>query len=297
MRVRPKSPKQGESSLCTCLEPPLIHLMCISGSATALNGLIFHLHSPGCSITAQPWSCPFSFIPAIPKLLVLLHPHPRLLQLGKFRCGYNPRAPNPAGKEQWGAPPAPGAGSGEDSSLSWECSWVGSVPSPALGGAPMVTNSNQQWGEIQIHPEQQQLFIPGHKLGNPHPVRGWDQPCPRCEGRKASAAQSGMFFPREGQLNKARSLQSYNFCSASSQTCFSQQRDNRISSLQVNTKLGWGKEMWFFKVRVFQLEKSTAGFPFSSEELQGGGRKGGADTQVHLKVNRFVTFYLRMMWK
>lgn len=46
--------------------------------------------------------------------------------------------------------------------------------------------------------------------------------------------------------------------------------------------------MWFFKVRVFQLEKSTAGFPFSSEELQGGGRKGGADTQVHLKVNRFV---------
>lgn len=176
MGLTPKSPKQGESSLCACLGPPLIHLMCISVSATVLNGLIFHLHSPGCSITAQPWSCPFS-IPAIPKLLVLLHPHPRLLQFGKFRCGCNPRAPNPAGKEQWGAPPAPGVGSGEDSSLSWEKQAGGT----GLGGICSLSCSGRgspghklkptMRRQIQIHTEQQQLFIPGHKLGNPHSVK------------------------------------------------------------------------------------------------------------------------------
>lgn len=122
MGLTPKSKLQVDSSLCTCLGPPVICLMCISVSATAVNGLIFHLHSPGCSITAEPWSCPLSSLPSQNSSCCWAQsPDSSSLRLvGKFRCGYKPPAPNPAGQEQWGAPPAPGAGSGQDSSLCWE---------------------------------------------------------------------------------------------------------------------------------------------------------------------------------
>lgn len=132
MGLTPKSPKQVDSSVCTCLGPAVIRLMCISVSATAVNGLIFHLHSPGCSITAEPWSCPFSLLPS---------------QNSSCCCTQSP--PVSAG---WKTQPQILLGS----SWSWagfltcagKCSlwglgWVGSDPSPPLGGTHKVTNSNQ----------------------------------------------------------------------------------------------------------------------------------------------------------
>lgn len=212
MGLTPKSRMQVGSSLCTCLGPPVIHLMCISVSATAVNGLIFHLHSPGCSITAEPWSCPCSFTPSQNSSCCCTQsPDSSSLRLfGKYRCGCSPTAPNPAGKEQREA--QPGAASGEDSSpvlgkAAWG-DWAGWDLFPLLHGEGLPGSQNQtnrmRRHQFNFSLSNNSFSSPGLKLGQTPLSEELNQPCPRCDGRKAPGAQTGLFFHREEQMNKAR---------------------------------------------------------------------------------------------